>query len=306
MTCPAARSLATKGCLDLVLFTALTGLQLSMLMYMLAVGLTLIFGLMNVLNLAHGAFYTLGAYAGYVIAKNSGSFWLALMLGPLVPLLGGALFQRYVLQPFSESGRSAHIDLALLTFGLLFATAGTVEVVFGPQYLTVELPSSLRGGIAIFGFDFPLYRLFIIGLGLTCAAGLWLVLEKTLIGATIRAGVDDEAMVRAMGINIRWVFALVFGAGAGLAGLAGVVAAPVLSIYSTMGIGIVVLTFVVVALGGLGNVKGSFYAAILVGMVDAFVQTYWPDVHMFALYVLLIVIMAVKPSGLFARPVRLA
>jgi branched-chain amino acid transport system permease protein len=292
--------------MDLVLFTALNGLQLSMLVYLMAVGLTLVFGLMNILNLAHGAFYTVGAYAGYVVAKHTGSFWLAMVAGALLTGGAGALFQRYVLQPLSESGRNAHLDLALLTFGLLFATAGTVEVMFGSQYLSLDIPTSLSGFVPLFGFNYPLYRLFIIGLGLTCAAAMWLLLERTLLGATVRAGVDDNEMVRAMGINIRWVFALIFGVGAGLAGLAGVVAAPILSIYSTMGIGIIVLTFVVVVLGGLGNVKGSFYASIVVGMVDAFVQTYWPDTHMFALYVLLVAVMAAKPGGLFARQVRFA
>src|SRR5437879_5924175 len=126
-----------------------------MLVYMLAVGLTLIFGLMNVLNLAHGAFYTLGAYTGYVVAKVSGSFWLALLIGPLVPFALGVLFQRFVLQPLSEKGRSAHLDLALLTFGLLFATAGTVEVVFGSEYYTLAMPSLLSGGVGLFGFTYP-------------------------------------------------------------------------------------------------------------------------------------------------------
>ncbi|NDZ17651.1 branched-chain amino acid ABC transporter permease [Variovorax sp. WS11] len=292
--------------MDLFLFTLLNGLQLSMLVYMLAVGLTLIFGLMNVLNLAHGAFYTLGAYAGYVVAKATGSFWLALLLAPLLPFTLGVLFQRLVLQPLSEKGRSAHLDLALLTFGLLFATAGTVEVVFGSDYYSLAIPPLLNGGVSLLGFTYPVYRLFVIGAGLACAVFVWALLERTLIGATVRAGVDDREMVSAMGVNIRWVFALVFGLGCGLAGLGGVIAAPILSIYSQMGVSILVLTFVVVVLGGLGNVRGSFYAAIVAGMLDTFVQTYWPDVQMFALYALLVVIMTFKPAGLFKKEMRQA
>lgn len=292
--------------MDLFLSTLLNGLHLSMLVYMLAVGLTLIFGLMNVLNLAHGAFYTLGAYAGFVVAKASGSFWLALLVGPMVPFVLGVLFQRLILQPLSEKGRSAHLDLALLTFGLLFATAGTVEVVFGSEYYSLAVPPSLSGGVNLFGGVYPIYRLFVIGIGLACALFMWALLERTLVGATVRAGVDDREMVLSMGVNIRWVFALIFGLGSGLAGFAGVVAAPILSIYSQMGMSILVLTFVVVVLGGLGNVKGSFYAAIVAGMLDTFVQTYWPDVQMFALYALLIVIMTVKPGGLFRKELRQA
>lgn len=292
--------------MDLLLFTLLNGLRLSMLVYMLAVGLTLIFGLMNVLNLAHGAFYTLGAYTGYVVGKATGSFWLALLIGPAVPFALGVAFQRIVLQPLSEKGRSAHLDLALLTFGLLFATAGTVEVIFGSDYYSLAMPELLKGGVSLFGFTYPIYRLFVIGAGLLCAVFVWLLLERTLIGATVRAGVDDREMVISMGINIRWVFALIFGLGSGLAGLAGVVAAPILSIYSQMGVSILVLTFVVVVLGGLGNVKGSFFAAIIAGMLDTFVQTYWPDVQMFALYALLVLIMTFKPAGLFRKEMRQA
>jgi branched-chain amino acid transport system permease protein len=292
--------------LELFFSTLLNGLQLSMLVFLLAAGLTLIFGLMNILNLAHGAFYTIGAYAGLVIAREAGSFWLALVLAPVVPFVFGAVLQYWVLQPLSEQGRSSHLDLALLTFGLLFATAGSVEILFGPSFQSIQVPQSLSGTVSLFGLSYPKYRLFIIGLGLLCALLIWLLLERTLLGATVRAGVDDREMIVGMGINIRRVFALVFGAGAALGGLGGVVAAPVLGIYSHMGISIMVITFVVVVVGGLGNIKGSFVGSLIVGLVNAFIQSYLPDLEMFALYLLLIAIMTWRPAGLFSLERRVA
>jgi branched-chain amino acid transport system permease protein len=277
-----------------------------MLVFLLAAGLTLIFGLMNILNLAHGAFYTMGAYAGLIVAQATGSFWLAVLFAPILPFLLGAALQYWVLQPLSEKGRSSHLDLALLTFGLLFATTGSVEVIFGPSFHSIQIPEILNGTMSIFGLSYPKYRLFIIALGLLCALVVWLVLERTLIGATVRAGVDDREMIVSMGFNIRLVFAVVFGAGAGLAGLAGVVAAPVLGIYSHMGRSIIVITFVVVVIGGLGNIKGSFFGALIAGMVSAFTQGYLPDLEMFALYFLLIGIMIYRPGGLFGLERRVA
>jgi len=284
----------------------LNGLQLSMLIFLLAVGLTLIFGLMNILNLAHGAFFTLGAYCGLVVASTTGSFWAALLVGPVLPFAVGALLQYCVLQPLAERGRSTHLDLALLTFGLLFATAGAVELLYGSAFYSIAMPASLSGHVSLFGLSYPAYRLFIIVAGLAVAAALLLIVDRTLIGATLRAGVDNREMVTALGININLLFAIVFGVGAALAGLAGVIAAPIMSVYSQMGIGIVVTTFVVVVVGGLGNLRGSFYASLIVGMTDTMAQAYLPEVELFAVYALLIVVMIVRPQGLFGAAGRVA
>ena len=284
----------------------LNGLQLSMLIFLLAVGLTLIFGLMNILNLAHGAFFTLGAYCGLVVASTTGSFWAALLVGPVLPFAVGALLQYCVLQPLAERGRSTHLDLALLTFGLLFATAGAVELLYGSAFYSIAMPASLSGHVSLFGLSYPAYRLFIIVAGLAVAAALLLIVDRTLIGATLRAGVDNREMVTALGININLLFAIVFGVGAALAGLAGVIAAPIMSVYSQMGIGIVVTTFVVVVVGGLGNLRGSFYASLIVGMIDTMAQAYLPEVELFAVYALLIVVMIVRPQGLFGAAGRVA
>lgn len=284
----------------------LNSLQLSMLVFLLAVGLTLIFGLMDTLNLAHGAFFTLGAYAGYVIAKYTGSFWAAAILGPLLPFVIGAILQAFVLQPLANHGRSTHLDLALLTFGFLFATAGAVEYFFGSSFFTIALPPSLSGRVTLLGFEYPIYRFFIIGAGLSVAAILILVVDKTLLGATLRAGVDNREMVASLGININILFAMVFGLGSALAGFAGIIAAPTMSIYSQMGLAIAVQSFVVVVVGGLGNLKGSFYSSLIVGTTDTLTQAYFPEAELFAIYVLLILVMIVRPNGLFAGKLRVA
>jgi branched-chain amino acid transport system permease protein len=292
--------------MQLLTIQLLNSVQLSMLIFLMAVGLTLIFGLMNVLNLAHGAFFTLGAYGGLSVANATGSFWAALIVGPILPFLVGGLLQYFVFRPLVERGRSTHLDLALLTFGLLFATAGAVELFYGPAFNSLAVPGLLKGHVSLLGVSYPTYRLFIILTGLMVAVGLWLIVDRTLVGATLRAGVDDREMVTAMGINIDLVFALVFGLGAALAGLAGVVAAPITSVYSQMGIGIVVTTFVVVVVGGLGNFKGSFFASLMVGTTDTMSQAFLPDAELFAVYALLIAVMVVRPQGLFNAVGRVA
>jgi branched-chain amino acid transport system permease protein len=285
--------------MQLLIIQLLNSVQLSMLIFLLAAGLTLIFGLMNVLNLGHGAFFTLGAYAGLSIANATGSFWVAFVVGPILPFFVGALLQYFVLRPLMERGRSTHLDLALLTFGLLFATAGAVELLYGPAFASLAMPDLLKGQTSLLGLSYPTYRLFIILVGLLVACALWLIVDRTLVGATLRAGVDDREMVTALGINIDLVFALVFGAGAALAGLAGVVAAPITSVYSQMGIGIVVTTFIVVVVGGLGNLKGSFFASLMVGTTDTMSQAFLPEGELFAVYGLLIAVLVVRPQGLF-------
>ncbi|MEH2478151.1 branched-chain amino acid transport system permease protein [Nitrobacteraceae bacterium AZCC 2146] len=292
--------------MQMLLLQLLNGLQLSMLIFLLAAGLTLIFGLMEILNLAHGAFFTVGAYAGWLIAKATGSFWIALVAAPLIPFVAGVALQALVLQPLIRRGRSSHLDMALLTFGLLFATAGTVEYFFGSSFYSIVTPPVLSGQVALLGVGYPVYRLFVIAVGLAVALLLAVVIDRTLVGATLRAGVANREMVTALGINVNVVFALVFGAGAALAGFAGVIAAPIMSVYSQMGIGIVVTTFVVVVVGGLGNLKGSFYGALFVGMTDALAQAYLPEAELFAIYILLVGMMTFRPQGLFGSTGRVA
>lgn len=323
--------------MEALLINLLHALQLSMLYFLLAVGLTLIFGLMDTLNLAHGGFYTIGAYMGWRICLWGGAlmatflaepglghfeferaairyskefFWPALILAPVLVGGIGYLFQRYVLHPLSERGRESHLDFALLTFGLLFVITGTMELIFGTTPLSIGLPALLSGSVGVFGLDYPVYRLFIIAVGFAIALLLRLILGRTIWGAILRAGVDRRDMAVGMGIDIAKVFATVFAVGTGLAALAGVIYAPGASIASTMGARILVVTFVIVVAGGLGNLQGSFYASLIVGFVDSLAQAYKPvveifgeeiqiDFELFGIYILLIIVLTVRPQGLF-------
>lgn len=286
------------------LFNVLNGLQLSMLIFLMAIGLTVIFGLMDILNLAHGAFYMVGAYFGYVIFQATGSFWAAFVVAPLLPALLGFLLQYYVMQPLIDRGRTAHLDMALLTFGLLFFTIGVIDFIFfetlGLTFMSIEKPAGLESYVNV-GTFYPAYRLFIIGLGLAVGLVVWFILERTVIGAVVRAGVDDREMVRAMGVNIYLVFAGVFAFGCGLAGLAGVVAGAELSIDGHMGVQILIPTLVVVVIGGLGSVKGCFFGALIVGMTETFAQAYAPTLALFATYLLLAAMLIFRPQGFFGR-----
>jgi branched-chain amino acid transport system permease protein len=285
--------------MEIFVLNALNAVQLGLLYFLLAVGLTLIFGLMDSLNLAHGGFYTIGAYAGWLAASATGSFWLALVAAPLVAAFFGVLLEVLIQRPLINRGRSSHLDIALLTFGLLFVIMGLMEFVFGSEYASIKVPALLDGRVPILGIAYPLYRLFIIGLGLAVALGLWLAIDRTVFGAIVRAGVDNRDMVLGMGVNINRVFAVVFALGTALAGLAGVVAAPVFSVYSRMGAQILVVTFIIVVIGGLGNYKGSFYGSLLVGAVDTFAQAYVPGGELFAVYVALAAFMTLRPQGIF-------
>ncbi|MGQ7792453.1 branched-chain amino acid ABC transporter permease [Faunimonas sp. B44] len=282
-----------------VLVNLLNGLQLGMLVFLLALGLTLIFGMMDYLNLAHGAFYTAGAYAAYSAARATGSFWLALAVGFMLPALLGALFQYFVLKPLVRRGRSTHLDIALFTLGLSFAVVGSVEILYGVGYESIVPPDYLRGTVSVLGAPYPAYRLFIIALGLAIGLAVWLAIDRSTLGATIRAAVDDHDMTVGMSVNVDRLFALVFGFGAGLAGLAGAVAAPVLSVYSHMGMDILILTLIVVIAGGLGSIMGSFVAALALGLINTFAQAYVPGLESFAMYIFLAAILAFNPGGFF-------
>lgn len=286
------------------LFSLLNGLQLSMLMFLMAVGLTVIFGLMDILNLAHGAFYMVGAYFGFVVFQGTGSFWLSLAIAPLLPLVLGFALQYFVLQPLIERGRTAHLDMALLTFGLLFFTIGLIDLVFfetlGLTFMSIDKPAGL-GSFVDIGIPYPTFRLFIIAVGLAVAAGVWLLLDRTVIGAVIRAGVDDREMVSAMGVNVYLVFASVFALGCWLAGFAGVIAGAGLSIDINMGVQILIPTLVVVVLGGLGSVKGCFFGALIVGMTETLSQAYVPALSLFATYLILAAMLVFRPQGFFGR-----
>ncbi len=274
----------------------LHGLQLSMLLFLLSVGLTVIFGLMHFVNLAHGALYALGAYLGYSVAQFSGSYWLAFIAAPLgVALIGVVLYFGIV----KRMRRASPMNQVLVTFGLIFVSLDLFRIIWGDIALGVEPPAIFTGPVEFFGITYSAYRLFIIALGLAVMAGLHLVLSRTQIGAIIRAGVDNEHMAACMGINVERVFFMVFCVGCALAGTAGVVAAPVLSVTPDMGTSILIPTLIVVVVGGLGSLRGAIAGSLLVGFIQTVGAVAAPQLASVLVYILLAGVLIMRPAGLF-------
>ncbi len=276
----------------------LNGLAYSLLLFLLAAGLSLIFGMLDVVNLAHGSFYMLGAYLGYSILGWTGNFWVALILAPLLVGVLGMLLEGTFLRPLYKRG---HLDQVLLTFGLAYIFMDLAKWIWGAEVRSVSPPPSLEGSLEILGSVFPKYRLFIIIFGLLVAFILWLILEKTRLGAIVRAGVSDKEMVSGLGININLVFRLVFASGVALAALSGVVAAPVLSLYPGMDFDTLILTLIIVVVGGLGTLGGSFFGSILIGEADVFGKVLLPDYALFIIFGVMAAVLVFRPSGLFRK-----
>ena len=292
----------------------LNGIQLGMLLFLLAAGLTLIFGIMDLVNLAHGSLYMLGAYFAATFIGLTDSFFLGLGLGLIATLVAGMVLEVIAIRPLY--GRD-HLDHVLGTFGLLIFFNELVRLIWGPEGRTISLPSEMLTAVQVLpGVYYPLYRLVIILATLAVAALLYFLVMRTRIGMLIRAGATKPEMVGALGVNIALLNTLVFGLGAGLAGLAGWMAGPILSVQSGMGEPILILTLVVIVTGGIGSIRGAFYGAILVGVVDTIGRAFLPDVvRMFLsysagsslgpalssmlIYTLMATILIFRPEGLF-------
>jgi branched-chain amino acid transport system permease protein len=274
---------------------SLNALQLSMLLFLLSIGLTVIFGLMHFVNLAHGALYALGAYFAATIASTAG-FWVALLVAPLgVAVVGMALYGGLI-QRMRKSGPMAQV---LVTFGLIFVLLDLTRIFWGDLALAISPPAILSGRVEVFGTGYPAYRLFIIALGAAIFAALALILGRTQIGAMIRAGVDNDAMASCMGINVERLFFIVFCVGCALAGLAGAVAAPLLSVTPGMGLEILIPTLIVIVIGGLGSLKGAIAGSLIYGFVQTFGAVLLPGVASILIYALLAAVLLLKPVGLF-------
>lgn len=282
--------------MELLLTQVLNALVYSMILFLLSAGLSLIFGLMNVINMAHGSFFMLGAYAGFTIAAWTGNFWLAAMIAPLPAAALGALIERLFIRPLH--GRSP-FDLVLLTFGFTFVFTDLAKLIWGTDIHSLPPPDVLHGSVTILGAAFPVFRLFLISIGLGLALLLWLVLDRSRFGAMVRAGVDDGAMAQGLGINVPLLFTGVFVIGTGLAAFAGVVAGPVIGVYPGMDIDVLIPAFIVIVIGGMGSLRGAFYASLLIGAADTFGKAYLPGAATFLIYVLMIVVLLVRPAGLF-------
>jgi branched-subunit amino acid ABC-type transport system permease component len=277
---------------------ALNGLVYGALLFLLSAGLSLIFGLMNVVNITHGSFYMLGAFFALALVHWTGSFWLALLIAPLLVALIGMTIEVGFIRPLY---RRHHLDQVLLTFGFTLVFYDLVQTFGGPEIHTLPIPELLRGSVAIFGNPMPVYRLFLIALGFGVGGLLWLMIDRSRVGAMVRAGVDDANMAAGIGINVGALFTAIFAIGAALAGLAGVAAGPELGVYTGMDVEILIPAFVVIVIGGMGNLRGAFVGSLIVAEADTFGKVYLPDMAMFLTYLVMIAVLLVLPDGIFGR-----
>ncbi|MFT6451719.1 MAG: branched-chain amino acid transport system permease protein [Halocynthiibacter sp.] len=273
----------------------LNALQLSMLLFLLSVGLTVIFGLMHFVNLAHGALYALGAYFAASLAAVGG-YWMGFFIAPVAVAGVGVLLYGGLIQRMRKSGPMAQV---LVTFGLIFVLLDLTRIFWGDLALGIEVPGILAGRLAFLGIEYPTYRLFIIVLGAAIFAALSLVLSKTQIGAMIRAGVDNDDMAACLGINVERLFFIVFCVGCALAGLAGAVAAPLLSVTPDMGLQILIPTLIVIVIGGIGSLRGAIAGSLIYGVVQTFGAVLAPQLASVLIYALLAAVLVIKPVGLF-------
>ncbi|HEX2440539.1 MAG TPA: branched-chain amino acid ABC transporter permease [Methylomirabilota bacterium] len=275
-----------------------TGLVLGGIFVLLAIGLSLIFGLMTVVNFSHGALYMLGAYAGYVLITYTGSFVVALVVAPLLVGALGLFIERVLIRPLY--GRSPD-DPLLLTFGLSLVIVEVARIVWGKIGLTLDPPRALGGAVNLGFTYFPTYRLFVIAVTAVVLLGLWIFLEKTNVGLVIRAGSRDPLMVRALGFDVGRIWFIVFGIGAGLAGLAGILAGPMRGAYAEMGVTIIIESFVVVVVGGMGSLVGAVVSGLLIGQVVSLTTFFAPKLAEIVVFITMAVVLLLRPSGLFGE-----
>ncbi|WP_349367577.1 branched-chain amino acid ABC transporter permease [Salinarimonas sp.] len=298
----------------LILVQTLNGLQFGIILFLIAAGLTLVFGVMDFINLAHGVQYMIGAYFAFAFASWTGSFWLGLVMALPAALVFGLLLEAVVFRHLYDKD---HLEQVLATFGIILFLNQGVKVVWGSSPLFVPVPELLQGSIVLFeGFFYPVYRLAIIAAGLGVAALLYVLVNYTRAGMLVRAGATNAKMVSALGVDIRRLFMIVFGFGAMLAGFAGAMVAPILSVEPGMGDNLLILAFVVIVIGGIGSIRGAFLAALIIGLVDTLGRTFAGDVlRLFMdpggastvgraiapmlIYILMAAVLFFRPAGLF-------
>jgi branched-chain amino acid transport system permease protein len=285
--------------MDTLLLQLLNSLSYGFLLFIITCGISIVFGILGVLNLAHGSIYLLGSYIGYsVIMKAGMPFWVAILAVPLIIAALGFLIEIVLLRPTYKLG---HLSQVLLTFGLVYIFHDLFTMVWGKDVLSVNPPEALSSSIEMLGFTFPAYRLALIVIGAIIVLFLWYGQEKTKWGAVVRAGLSDKEMAGALGINIHLVFTLVFVFGSLLAGLGGVLGAPILGTYPGMEFSILILSLVVLVVGGLGSVSGTFMASLLVGFVETFSRYLVPELSLIITFALMAVVLVVRPQGLVGR-----
>jgi branched-chain amino acid transport system permease protein len=277
----------------------LNGVQLGVMLFLMASGLTLVFGLMNFINLAHGSFYMIGAFIASSAVIRTGDFFSGLIVAVLGTGLMGLVLERSLLRHLYHK---SHLQQVLITFGLILVLNELARIVWGPFPVALQIPYFLSGSVEILpGETYPVYRLAILAVGLLVALGLYLIITHTRAGMWVRAGASDRDMASATGVNVQLVFALLFGFGAALAGLAGVMAGPILTVQVGMGEPILILSLVVTVIGGIGSIRGAFVAALSVGIVDTFGRVLLPPaLGSMIIFVFMALFLAYRPQGLFA------
>jgi branched-chain amino acid transport system permease protein len=299
---------------ELLAIQTLNGLQLGVLLFLMAAGLTLVLGIMNIVNLAHGSLYMLGAFFLTAGISWTGSYLAGLVLAIVATLLVGVALELAVLRRLHDRD---HLDQVLATFGMILFFNEMMRILFGPAPLSAPMPAFLEGQVMLTeDLDYPIYRLTVIAVGLAVAGFLYWLIVKTRLGMLIRAGASNRGMIAALGVDVTLLYTGVFALGAALAGLAGLMAAPILSVESGMGDGVLILTFVVIVIGGIGSIRGAFVAALLIGLVDTIGRSFLPmalreflsptlaagvgpAIASMAIYLLMALVLTFRPQGLF-------
>ncbi|MBK7135330.1 MAG: branched-chain amino acid ABC transporter permease [Rhodocyclales bacterium] len=281
------------------LIQLLNGLQYGLLLFLVASGLTLIFGIMGIINLAHGSFYMLGAYLAWSLAGLTGSLVAAILVAvPLTVLFGMALEWLLIRRLYERD----HLFQVLLTYGLILVFEELRSIVWGDDVHGVPVPELLNASIRLTeNLSYPVYRLFISGVCLLLALGLYLLIQRTRVGMMIRAGASNRDMAQSLGINIKFIYTLVFALGVALAAFAGMINAPLSSVFPNMGGQVLIICFVVVVIGGIGSVKGAMAASLMIGLADTFGQVLLPEVAGMIVYVLMAAVLVWRPAGLFGK-----
>ncbi|MDB3954738.1 branched-chain amino acid ABC transporter permease [Alphaproteobacteria bacterium] len=282
----------------MLLIQFLNALQFSMTLFLLAVGLTIIFGLMKIVNLAHGSLYMVGAYLGLSITNYTDSFWLALVIAPILTALIGAILYSIL---FKHIQNADPMKQVLLTFGLIYIALDSVRLLWGTMSHSISAPNILSNSILLVNEPYPSYRLFVIAIGLIVLFILYIILEKTKIGAKVRASVDDPETAQLLKINTDKILFYTFALGCGLAGLAGITVAPILGVEPGMDMEVLVLTLIVVVVGGPGSLKGAIIGSLLIGFVDSFGKVYIPQLAQIIIYAVMALTILFKPDGLYKR-----
>ena len=283
---------------DLIALQLFTGLALGAIYVLFAIGLSLIFGMLTVVNFAHGAFYMVGAYVGVFLLSMGGNFWLCLIGVPLIVGSAGMIVERFLIRPLY--GRGIDYPL-LLTFGLSYVMIELIRIVFGKSGYPFDTPEVLQGAVDIGIGYFPLYRLFVIGAAVIVLLALWLFLERTSFGLIIRAGARDPQIVRVLGVDVSRVWLFVFGIGTAIAGLAGLLAAPLQGVIPEMGANILAEAFVVTVVGGMGSIGGAVIAGLLVGVVVSMTSLFAPEMAKVSIFALMAIVLLIRPQGFFGR-----